>query len=106
MLNPLKAPTSFECDGCGHHASFHKMDNRQDEESVRSWKENQMVSDSLRSLAFGNKGRLNAPPRVQALVRQEIDNRATEDSDDGLQAIEDVTEVTRPALKRRRVAGR
>ena len=27
MIHPLKAATSFECDGCGHHASFHKMEN-------------------------------------------------------------------------------
>ncbi|KAG7009283.1 hypothetical protein G7Y79_00003g011510 [Physcia stellaris] len=38
MIHPLKAATSFECDGCGHHASFHKMDNAQDEETVRKWK--------------------------------------------------------------------
>jgi len=38
MIHPLKAATSFECDGCGHHASFHKMDNQTDEETVLRWK--------------------------------------------------------------------
>jgi hypothetical protein len=38
MIHPIKAPTSFECDGCGHHASFHKMENRIDEAVVSRWK--------------------------------------------------------------------
>lgn len=31
--------TSFECDGCGHHASFHNMENVQDNDIIRRWKE-------------------------------------------------------------------
>lgn len=27
MLNPLQAASSFACDGCGHHASFHNLRN-------------------------------------------------------------------------------
>ncbi|KAG0130450.1 hypothetical protein HOY82DRAFT_371603 [Tuber indicum] len=27
MLNPLQAASSFACDGCGHHASFHNLSN-------------------------------------------------------------------------------
>lgn len=46
MIHPLKAATSFECDGCGHHASFHKMDNRQDEEYERQWKSQQQTLDT------------------------------------------------------------
>jgi hypothetical protein len=38
MVHPLKAASSFECDGCGHHASFHKMDNQKEEEITRRWK--------------------------------------------------------------------
>ncbi|KAI5820633.1 hypothetical protein BZA77DRAFT_301251 [Pyronema omphalodes] len=33
MLNPLQAASSFACDGCGHHASFHNLKNA-DEEGV------------------------------------------------------------------------
>ena len=32
MVHPLKAASSFECDGCNHHASFHKMENHVDDE--------------------------------------------------------------------------
>ena len=38
MIHPLKAATSFECDGCGHHASFHKMENQEEDEITRRWK--------------------------------------------------------------------
>ena len=38
MIHPLKAASSFECDGCGHHASFHKMDNQKEEEIISRWK--------------------------------------------------------------------
>ncbi|KAL9064608.1 MAG: hypothetical protein Q9161_008785 [Pseudevernia consocians] len=38
MIHPLKASTSFDCDGCGHHASFHRMESREEEEVVRRWK--------------------------------------------------------------------
>lgn len=27
MLNPLQAASSFACDGCGHHASYHQLKN-------------------------------------------------------------------------------
>ena len=37
MIHPIKAPTSFECDGCGHHASFHQMQNKMEEEIVSRW---------------------------------------------------------------------
>lgn len=32
MLNPLQAASSFACDGCGHHASFHNLRNPNEEE--------------------------------------------------------------------------
>jgi hypothetical protein len=37
MIHPIKAPTSFECDGCGHHASFHQMQNKIDEAITSRW---------------------------------------------------------------------
>ncbi|KAL8917551.1 MAG: hypothetical protein Q9172_005807 [Xanthocarpia lactea] len=38
MIHPLKVSTSFECDGCGHHASFHKMANYADSAVEKNWK--------------------------------------------------------------------
>ena len=33
----MKAATSFECDGCSHHASFHKMRSKSEETSASRW---------------------------------------------------------------------
>lgn len=38
MIHPVKAATSFDCDGCSHHASFHKMENRAEDEIVARWR--------------------------------------------------------------------
>ncbi|KIW07512.1 uncharacterized protein PV09_01477 [Verruconis gallopava] len=31
MAHPLKMASSFQCDGCGHHACFHDMENPKDD---------------------------------------------------------------------------
>jgi len=38
MIHPVKAATSFDCDGCSHHASYHKMENKAEEEILLQWK--------------------------------------------------------------------
>src|SRR5580704_3310924 len=38
MTHPLHAATSFDCDGCGHHASFHMLVNKEEDEVVARWK--------------------------------------------------------------------
>ena len=38
MIHPVKAATSFECDGCSHHASFHKMENKEEDELLSKWR--------------------------------------------------------------------
>ncbi|KAF2224061.1 hypothetical protein BDZ85DRAFT_96739 [Elsinoe ampelina] len=37
MLHPVKAATSFECDGCSHHASFHLMENPEENAIIERW---------------------------------------------------------------------
>lgn len=34
-----KAATSFECDGCQHHASFHSLENKDEDAILRKWAE-------------------------------------------------------------------
>lgn len=34
----LQAATSFECDGCAHHASYHSMENPQEDAIILKWK--------------------------------------------------------------------
>ncbi|OQO06042.1 hypothetical protein B0A48_08630 [Cryoendolithus antarcticus] len=37
MLHPIKAASSFECDGCAHHASFHSLENPAEDAVVKKW---------------------------------------------------------------------
>ncbi|KAK3620817.1 hypothetical protein LTR56_020591 [Elasticomyces elasticus] len=37
MLHPVKAATSFECDGCNHHASFHSLENPSEDAVLKKW---------------------------------------------------------------------
>ncbi|KAF2025888.1 hypothetical protein EK21DRAFT_20227, partial [Setomelanomma holmii] len=39
MLHPLKSASSYECDGCNHHASFHSMENKTEDEIRTRWEQ-------------------------------------------------------------------
>ncbi|CAO2655546.1 Nn.00g043490.m01.CDS01 [Neocucurbitaria sp. VM-36] len=39
MLHPLKSSSSYECDGCAHHASFHSMENKSEDELRKRWEQ-------------------------------------------------------------------
>ncbi|PVH99577.1 hypothetical protein DM02DRAFT_564457 [Periconia macrospinosa] len=39
MLHPLKSSSSYECDGCAHHASFHSMENKAEDEIRKRWEQ-------------------------------------------------------------------
>lgn len=69
MVHPLKAATTFDCDGCGHHASFHKMDNKQDDEVMRRWEQKNMTAEERHDNAPTRPGliRLRSPD-VQEVV--------------------------------------
>ncbi|KAL8702451.1 MAG: hypothetical protein Q9201_004375 [Fulgogasparrea decipioides] len=101
----LQGATSFDCDGCGHHASFHKMDNRQDEETERRWKSADAHSESIQSIFHMRKESLAADIARDSQLRQ-IDNQKAVDSDDDLRIIEDDQGIGRPARKKRRTAAR
>jgi len=40
-----QALTSFECDGCGHHASFHNLENKQEDAILKRWEEEAKEKD-------------------------------------------------------------
>ncbi|KAK0637759.1 hypothetical protein DIS24_g10492 [Lasiodiplodia hormozganensis] len=44
MLHPLKVTSSFSCDGCGHHASFHNMASPADDAVIARWTSEQPTS--------------------------------------------------------------
>ena len=75
MIHPMKASTSFDCDGCGHHASYHRLQNEQEEETAKRWKVEQAektkeiqrrqwrsVEEVMEELAPKRK-RIAAPPQ-------------------------------------------
>ncbi|KAH7396916.1 hypothetical protein DE146DRAFT_658165 [Phaeosphaeria sp. MPI-PUGE-AT-0046c] len=39
MLHPLKSASSYECDGCSHHASFHSMENKLEDDVRKRWEQ-------------------------------------------------------------------
>ncbi|KAL8665872.1 MAG: hypothetical protein Q9168_007616, partial [Polycauliona sp. 1 TL-2023] len=96
MIHPLKASTSFECDGCGHHASFHKMDNQQDDETVRRWKtdEEEKVLQRQILMDYSDGQAVKAglqPTQVGARQpqRRQIENRGNNREDDDLRILEE-----------------
>lgn len=38
-LTPQQSTSSFECDGCAHHASFHSMENKEEDEIRKRWEQ-------------------------------------------------------------------
>jgi hypothetical protein len=54
--NTLQAATSFDCDGCNHHASFHALENPKEDEVMRKWAE-QQAQEQQQQTAMATKKR-------------------------------------------------
>ncbi|KAH6864664.1 hypothetical protein B0T12DRAFT_391009 [Alternaria alternata] len=63
MLHPLKSSSSYECDGCGHHASFHTMENKIEDEIRKRWE----VEAAERRKEEEEGGRQRPKKRVRAI---------------------------------------
>ncbi|KAK5120625.1 hypothetical protein LTR85_005983 [Meristemomyces frigidus] len=72
MLHPVKAATSFECDGCNHHASFHSLENPTEDAVLRKWAE-QEVSDKERQQAIGAAGSKKRKMITQPFANEDQD---------------------------------
>ncbi|KAH9841164.1 hypothetical protein Tdes44962_MAKER07885 [Teratosphaeria destructans] len=57
MLHPIKAATSFECDGCGHHASFHSLENPSEDAVLERWAEKTAEEEREMRQAMGGAGK-------------------------------------------------
>ena len=54
----VQAATSFECDGCNHHASFHNLDNPDDDAVLARWaSEERSVNSTPQTNSQSNKRR-------------------------------------------------
>ncbi|KAF2674144.1 hypothetical protein BT63DRAFT_473918 [Microthyrium microscopicum] len=69
MLNPLKAATSYDCDGCGHHASFHILENKVEEEILKKWKTEAAMTQALNE---SNPRPKKRPRAIQSRVVEEV----------------------------------
>ncbi|KAF2091668.1 hypothetical protein K490DRAFT_61100 [Saccharata proteae CBS 121410] len=87
MVHPLKASksstvrtgtgnvtvsTSFECDGCSHHASFHNMSNAVDDAVVAAWAEKARQQQQQQEQERSAASRSNKRPRraIEAAPRE------------------------------------
>ncbi|KAK3679070.1 hypothetical protein LTR78_001523 [Recurvomyces mirabilis] len=57
MLHPVKAATSFDCDGCSHHASFHSLDNPAEDAVLKKWAQHHVEEKASQSTAITAKKR-------------------------------------------------
>lgn len=52
-----KAASSFECDGCGHHASFHSLENPAEDAIRQKWSEEEAQAKEQQAAVGANKKR-------------------------------------------------
>ncbi|KAL6712172.1 hypothetical protein ACN47E_000049 [Coniothyrium glycines] len=72
MLHPLKSSSSYECDGCGHHASFHSMENKADDEIRKRWEQ-----EAMDRAEAGDHPQQRSKKRVRAIEYTGISGIAT-----------------------------
>ena len=51
--NQYQAATSFDCDGCSHHASFHSLENVAEDAILKKWSTEQESNNNAASTAGG-----------------------------------------------------
>ena len=60
-----KAATSFECDGCQHHASYHSLENPDEDAVLKKWEAQQTSNTTLNQAITGanrKRKRMTAKP--------------------------------------------
>ena len=75
----LQAASSFDCDGCAHHASFHSLENAAEDAVLQKWAEQQAVTTKERQTITG----------ASSKKRKLITEKPNEDEGDDLEVIGD-----------------
>ncbi|KAM0708288.1 hypothetical protein Q7P35_004939 [Cladosporium inversicolor] len=57
MLHPIKAASSFECDGCSHHASFHSLENPAEDAIRQKWLDQEAQAKEQQAAVGASKKR-------------------------------------------------
>ncbi len=121
MIHPLKAASSYDCDGCGHHASFHRMESKEDEEVARRWRDEGVgvgpggvrVLNGVRNGCLGIEGLVDGGMRKRRRIADrtgevvEVDGEEGESRDltgmrNAFPSVEDL--VNKALSKKRRIA--
>ena len=82
------------------------MDNEQDEETEKLWKQRKQIQDATHMCVVSSLGLENVKAATQNPQQGRIANGGNESSDDGLQIVDRVTEVRPQSRKRQRIGGR
>ncbi|KAH8147926.1 uncharacterized protein LAJ45_08027 [Morchella importuna] len=88
MLNPLQAASSFLCDGCNHHASFHNLRNPSEEEpELEVVEERRIIMNGSGSVNGGHKtitnGNGSGRKRLAGRIVSKDDEEEVESERDG-----------------------
>lgn len=106
MVHPLKAATTFDCDGCGHHASFHKFASPEEEEIIRARGDGMVGHWGVAQLEreAGVQMRLEERPAGGRVVQRIEDVGVVDvESDEYGEEDEELVEVELPARGKRRM---
>lgn len=57
LSDALQAATSFECDGCTHHASFHSLENPAEDAVLKKWAQQEADDKEIQAVTGANKKR-------------------------------------------------
>lgn len=78
-----KAATSFECDGCQHHASYHSLENPEEDAVLKKWEAHETSNTTLKHAITGanrKRKRIAAkPPGEDQDLREIIELADVED---------------------------
>ncbi|KAH0292938.1 hypothetical protein M436DRAFT_60331 [Aureobasidium namibiae CBS 147.97] len=83
MLHPVKAATSFECDGCGHHASYHNLDNPSEDAILAKWSAQERTASNQQPPTTSSRNK-----------RKRITSQAHDDAQSTITIADEAPEVT------------
>ena len=84
---PTQAATSFECDGCGHHASYHNLDNPSEDAILAKWSAQGKTASSQQQPTASSRNK-----------RKRITSQAHDDAQSTITIADEAPEVTAGAF--------
>lgn len=76
LANNIQSTSSYECDGCNHHASFHSMENKSEDEVRKRWEKEARDKADLEEEAQQRSKKRPRLLQIGASLRHVPDNDA------------------------------